>query len=84
MKKLILLVLGLVAMLASPTAAYAISGNFTDPGGGEYWCNVYVSHVSDGKSYSWCTGLDETAEMNNFRGFESEFDATASIEHPPS
>ena len=43
------------AMLLSPLAASAINGYFDDPGGGEYWCNVYVSYVSSGKSYSWCT-----------------------------
>ena len=69
-------------MLLSPLAAEAISGYYSDPGGGRYWCNVYVSQVSSGKSYSWCTGKDENTEMNNFRGFESEHNGAVSAEYP--
>ena len=69
-------------MLLVPLSGWAISGTFSDPGGGTYWCNVYVSYVSSGKSYSWCTGKSENDEMNNFRGFESEHDGSVSVEHP--
>ena len=69
-------------MLLVPLSGWAISGTFADPGGGTYWCNVYVSYVSSGKSYSWCTGKSENAEMNNFRGFESEHNGSVSVEHP--
>ena len=81
--KRIFYLLALIAtMLLSPLAASAISGNYSDPGGGTYWCNVYVAYVSDGKSYSWCTGKGEDAEMNNFRGFESEHNGAVSAEYP--
>lgn len=59
----------LLALMMLPVMAHAVSGNYSDAGGGTYWCNVYVSSVSDGKSYGWCTGKDEATEMNNFRGF---------------
>ena len=62
----------LMVMLLLPMTIHAVSGYYSDPGGGRYWCNVYVKYVSNGKSYSWCTGNDENTEMNNFRGFESE------------
>ena len=70
------------AMLLFPLAASAISGHYNDPGGGEYWCNVYVSYVSSGKSYSWCTGKGEDSEMNAFRGFESEHNGKITTEYP--
>ena len=72
----------LLALMLLPVAAQAISGHYTDAGGGTYWCNVYVSSVSDGKSYGWCTGDSETAKMNEFRGFESEHDGKLSLTDP--
>lgn len=33
-------------MLSSPLAASAIMGNYSDPGGGEYWCNVFVQSAT--------------------------------------
>ena len=72
----------LLALMLVPVAAQAISGHYTDAGGGTYWCNVYVSSVSDGKSYGWCTGDSETAKMNEFRGFESEHDGKLSLTDP--
>ena len=50
MKRFVLLILLLVTMVLSPVAVHAISGHFNDPGGGTYWCNVYVAYVSSGKS----------------------------------
>ncbi len=82
MKRLFLLWLWLTLMLVSPMPSFAISGYYNDPGGGSYWCNVYVQSVSDGKSYSWCTGISEDTGMNSFRGFESEHDGKISIQHP--
>ena len=79
----LLIQLALIAiMLLPPLAAHAISGYFSDPGGGQYWCNVFVASVSDSKSYSWCTGDDEDASMQAFRGFEMEHDGKATTEHP--
>lgn len=80
-KHLTLLTL-ITTMLLSPLAAHAISGYYTDPGGGQYWCNVFVANVSDSKSYSWCTGDDEDASMNLFRGFECEHDGKVTTENP--
>lgn len=71
-----------MAMLLPSLSSHAISGHYNDPGGGTYWCNVYVASVSHGKSYSWCTGIDENTGMNNFRGFESEHDGKLSIQYP--
>ena len=82
MKRLFYLFTLASVLLLMPTTAHAITGYFTDPGGGQYWCNVYVASVSDGKSYSWCTSTDETEAMNNFRGFESEHDGKLSIQYP--
>ena len=81
-QKLLMRLALIMTLLLSPLVARAISGNYNDPGGGSYWCNVYVAHVSDGKSYSWCTGKSEDAEMNNFRGFESEHNGAVSAEYP--
>ena len=72
----------LTTMLLSPLAASAISGYYSDPGGGQYWCNVFVASVSDSKSYSWCTGDDEDASMELFRGFECDHDGKVTTEHP--
>ena len=71
-----------LTMLLAPLAASAISGHYNDPGGGQYWCNVYVNYTSYGKSYSELTGDNETTAMNNFRGFESEHNGTISTEYP--
>ena len=72
----------LAVMIFMSLSAHAVSDSYSDGGGGTYWCNVYVSSVSDGKSYGWCTGKDETAEMNNFRGFQSEHNGVMSLENP--
>ena len=69
-------------LLVCPVCASAISGNYDDPGGGQYWCNVYVNYTSYGKSYKSLTGDDEDTAMNNFRGFESEHSGTISTEYP--
>ena len=72
----------LAAMTLAPVMAHAITGHYNDPGGGTYWCNVFVSYVSSGKSYSWCTGDGESTKMNEFRGFESEHDGKITTEYP--
>ena len=82
MKRLVLLWLWLSLMFVAPISSFAISGNFSDPGGGTYWCNIYVAEVSHGKSYQWCTGIDETTGMNNFRGFETDNGGELSIGSP--
>lgn len=51
-----------------PLTAGAISGNFSDSGGGEYWCNVYVESTTAGYSFKSLTGKDESTAMNEFRG----------------
>ena len=40
----------MLTLLLLPMLAHAVSGDYNDKGGGTYWCNVYVSSVSDGKS----------------------------------
>ena len=82
MKRLIFITTLAAVLLLLPATAKAISGYYPDDGGGEYWCNVYVSYVSSGKSYSWCTGMGEDSEMNNFRGFVSEHDGKITTEYP--
>ena len=72
----------MIIALLVPLAANGISGTYTDPGGGTYWCNVYVSSVSSGKSYSWCTGDGETWAMDQFRGFECLNNGTVSTQNP--
>lgn len=56
----------LVVALMSAITTSAVSGTYSDPSGGTYWCNVYVSDISDGKSYGWCTGDSEDQKMNEF------------------
>ena len=72
----------LATMLLAPLTVYGVSGDFSDAGGGTYWCNVYVASVSSGKSYSWCTGDGEEGAMENFRGFESEHNGKITTEFP--
>ena len=72
----------LAVLLLWPGAAGAISGSYPDPGGGSYWCNVYVADVSSGKSYEWATGIKEDTGMNNFRGFECEHGGELSTQYP--
>jgi len=55
----------LAVMIFMSLSAHAVSDSYSDGGGGTYWCNVYVSSVSDGKSYGWCTGKDETAYLKD-------------------
>lgn len=75
--------LALVAMiLLSAPAASALSGNFSDPGGGEYWCRVWVYSTTPGKSFKSLTDEDEEAAMKKFRGFESEHNGVISTENP--
>ena len=81
-KRIFYLLALITTMLLSPLAARAISGHYSDPGGGSYWCNIYVAEVSHGKSYSWCTGIDEDTGMNNFRGFETDNGGELSTEFP--
>ena len=71
----------IATLLVVPQSASAISGNFSDAGGGEYWCNVYVHATTAGKSYKSLTGEDENAAMQKFRGFESEHDGTLSTQY---
>lgn len=81
--KRIFYLLALIAtMLLSPLAAHAISGQFSDHGGGTYMCNIYVAEVSHGKSYQWCTGINEDTGMNNFRGFETDYGGELTIGAP--
>ena len=72
----------LAMMCLTPLVAGAISGNYSDPGGGTYWCNVYVAEVCCGKSYEWATGINEDTGMNNFRGFETDNGGELSTEYP--
>ncbi len=72
----------LVVALMSAITASAVSGTYSDPSGGTYWCNVYVSNISDGKSYGWCTGDSEEQKMNEFRYFESSNGGGISTEDP--
>lgn len=65
-----------------PLTAVAVSGNFSDSGGGEYWCNVYVESTTAGYSFKSLTGKDESTAMNDFRGVQSEHNGTISTEHP--
>ena len=76
------LLITLAVALLSVLSANAISGHFTDPGGGTYWCNVYVSSISSGKSYGWCTGDSEDAKMNEFRHFETNNGGDVSTKEP--
>ena len=69
-------------MLLVPLSGWAISGTFSDPGGGTYWGNVYVSSISSGKSYGWCTGDSEDAKMNEFRGFECSNNGKVTTQNP--
>ncbi|MBP3739100.1 MAG: T9SS type A sorting domain-containing protein [Muribaculaceae bacterium] len=78
----ILLRATIAVFMLLPIDASAITGYFDDPSGGQYWCNVLVSSVSSGKSYSWCTGDDEDTAMDLFRGFETEHAGTVSTENP--
>lgn len=82
MKRILQLFVLVAVVLLLPTRAQAISGRYTDAGGGDYWYDVYVHAVTNGKSYSWCTGNGEDAEMSHFRGFESEHNGTMSVEYP--
>ena len=72
----------ILAMWLLPRSASAISGTYSDRGGGTYWCNVYVAEVSHGKSYKWCTGIEEEVGMNNFRGFETDYGGKLSTQRP--
>ena len=81
-KRIFYLLALITTMLLSPLAAHAISGQFSDPGGGTYWCNIYVAEVSHGKSYQWCTGINEDTGMNNFRGFDTNTGGVLSTEYP--
>ncbi len=69
-------------MLLSQLAAYGINGTYSDPGGGTYWCNVYVHDIAASKSYGWCTGDSEDGKMNEFREFTSEAGGKISTERP--
>lgn len=80
--RFILLRATIAVFMLLPIDASAITGYFDDPSGGQYWCNVLVSSVSSGKSYSWCTGDDEDTAMDLFRGFETEHAGTVSTENP--
>ena len=51
-----------------PLTTSAVSGNFSDSGGGEYWCNVCVESTTAGHSFKSLTGKDESKAMNDFRG----------------
>ena len=72
----------LAVIICIPQDAVAISGDFSDDGGGNYWCNVYVSYTSKSKSYSWLTGDGEDGAMQSFRGFQSEHDGKISTQYP--
>lgn len=77
-KILLILVLSLWGFLT----ASAISGDYSDPGGGTYWCNVYVHDIAASKSYSWCTGDSEDGKMNEFRGFECLNNGKVTTQNP--
>ena len=82
MKRTVSRLVLLLGMLLLPRAGHAISGYYSDTGGGQYWCNVEVATTSAGKSYGWLTGDDPNTAMNSFRGFESEHDGTISTAYP--
>ena len=71
----------MVALWCAMTAS-AISGDYSDPGGGTYWCNVYVHDVAASKSYGWCTGDGEDGKMNEFRGFECSNGGKVTTQNP--
>ena len=71
-----------VVALTCVITAHAISGNYDDPGGGTYWCNVHVHDVAASKSYGWCTGDDENTKMEEFRGFECANNGKVTTENP--
>lgn len=72
----------LVVALTCVISAHAISGNYPDPGGGTYWCQVHVHDVAASKSYGWCTGDDENTKMEEFRGFECANNGKVTTENP--
>ena len=72
----------IIFVLWCSITANAISGNFNDPGGGSYWCNVYVHDIAASKSYGWCTGDSEDAKMEEFRGFECSNNGKVTAENP--
>ena len=80
MKRLLQRILVPLCLLLCTMTASAISGNYSDGGGGTYWCNVYVHGVAASKSYGWCTGDSEDAKMNEFRYFWSS--SKISTENP--
>ncbi len=71
-----------VAMVMTPLAASALSGHYDDPGGGQYWCKVWVYSTTAGKSFQSLTGESEDAAMGKMRGFKSEHNGTISTEYP--
>ena len=64
MRRLATTLILLVVMLNAPLTGHAISGNYPDSGGGQYWCNVEVATTSAGKSYGWLTG-DGTVDISD-------------------
>lgn len=74
--------LSLVVALMLPLSASAIRGTYSDPGGGTYKGDVYVHDIAAGKSYGWCTGDDENAKMEEFRGFECENNGKVTTQNP--
>ncbi len=74
--------LSLLLSLVTAMTASAISGDYSDPGGGTYWCNVYVHDIAASKSYGWCTGDSEDGKMNEFRGFECSNNGKVTTQNP--
>ena len=82
MRKYLIKLLLLLMLQALPATALAITGYYSDPGGGSYWCNVYVHDIAASKSYGWCTGDSEDGKMNEFRGFECSNDGKVTTGNP--
>lgn len=80
--KCISLCIVLVAMICLPQLSYAVSGDYTDNGGGRYHADVYCYRTTDNMSYEWCTGENGNDAMGKFIGFESENGAVATTARP--
>ena len=62
----------LAIMMCMCLGANARSSYYNDPGGGQYYANVYMAWSTDNESYGWCTGDSEYDAMGRFTGFSSE------------
>ncbi len=56
--------LALAIMMCMCLGANARSSYYNDPGGGQYYANVYMAWSTDNESYGWCTGDSEYDAMH--------------------